>query len=202
MIIAYDIDGIYADFNEGYYHLMVGLTGKNLFPKWPFVIPTWNWPEHYGYTKEEVSNAWDRIAESDDFWLRLKPYDGVASYVKRAQAEAYEYGHEVYYITSRIGKQVKAQTELWLQQVCEVDAPTVLISSQKGECCHALKVDWYIDDKNENVADVIVKSPKTNVALFKQPWNSVSAIDLLLPQASDLTIVNNLDEFGDKLYGK
>ncbi len=78
--------------------------------------------------------------------------------------------NEFYFITSRVGMFVKSQTERWLKKHV---APglTVLISSEKGALCKALKLDYYVDDRAENIIDVQRTSPSTRAYLTDQPWN-------------------------------
>ena len=53
MRIGFDVDGVLADFNKRFIERVIAITGRDLFPPRPFDIPTWNYPEHYGYTAEE-----------------------------------------------------------------------------------------------------------------------------------------------------
>lgn len=184
-IIGVDIDGVLAQFNESYIDLVIKVTGKDLFPPRPFAITTWNYPEAYGYSNEEVSAVWKAIIASRDFWRKLQPYDDAKSFLR----QLWQRDQEVYFITSRVGDHVREQTEFWLKHMGFYH-PTVLISSEKGECCHALKVDFYIDDKNENCVDVAMKSPITYGYMLARPWNA--------PQVAagiDIPRIDNLDDF-------
>lgn len=166
MIVGLDVDGILADFNASFVRRIIAVTGRNLFPAWPFEITTWDYPETYGYTKAETSKVWDNIRADHGFWASLEVLPGAASLVYVLQDNP-----NVYFITSRPGLTAKSQTEFWLRSCLNRINPTVMISSDKGASALALDLDVYIDDKNENCLDVQVSSPDTDVFMLAQPWN-------------------------------
>lgn len=170
MRIGIDLDGVVADFNRDFMDLMVFVTDRDQFgtPRPP--ITCWNYPvDQFGYTKAEFSFAWQQVERSDHFWRQLAAYDGALAVLAQLDALA-DAGHDIYYITSRPGKQAKLQTEGWLN-ARGVDWPTVLISSAKGACAKALNLDLYIDDKTENCQDVREQAPTCQVLMATQPWN-------------------------------
>jgi 5'(3')-deoxyribonucleotidase len=170
MIIGFDLDGVAADFNSAMINKVIEVTGKDLFPPRPFDIPTWDYPQHYGYTNEECSAVWSEIKRDDGFWSGLNAYPAAVQ-ILRWLSKLVEYGQaDVYFVTSRPGTSAKAQTEMWLG-ARGVDSPTVLISSDKGGVAKALKLDFYVDDKTENCVDVATASPKTKTYMLAQPWN-------------------------------
>lgn len=170
MRIGFDIDGVLADFCTAYETLIVKQTKRNDFPKWtrdegPV---TWNWPEHFGYSKEEVGAAWKHIKNSHLFWHDLE-----------ALPEAYHFYewlldkgplHELYFVTARPGLMVKAQTEQWFKRYFN-EFVTVLISDQKGAIANALSLDYYVDDKLENIESVQLLSPGTQAFLIDRAYN-------------------------------
>lgn len=185
MVVGIDLDGVVADFNSAYINLVKRITGEDLFPA-GYVkddILTWSYPETFGYTKAQISGVWDWIAQDDEFWFNLKPLEGAEEFLTWLHYEEMFKPLDVYFITSRVGHCVKSQSEEWLVQHGWGGSfsPTVLISSEKGECCHALKIDHYLDDKNENLADVLTKAPKTVPYLLNRPWNSAEAVFALAP---------------------
>lgn len=168
MILGIDCDGVLADFNSAFINRVVHVTGKDLFPPRPFDIPTWNYPEAYGYTKEEVSAVWEDIKADHYFWSSLPAYPGTLEALSSLEHRQYG-GDEIYFVTARPGIDAKGQTERWLQ--CNgFYKPTVLISSAKGMCAQALKMDRYLDDRWENVVDV-AKTPETYAYMMARPWN-------------------------------
>lgn len=166
LIVGVDVDGVLANFNESFIDLVIELTGRDLFPKRPFEIPTWNYPEHYGYTEAEMSTVWGAIEQSPRFWKSLPAYGDTIHAVKYLR-ELYALGADLYFVTSRPGKTAKIQTEEWLR--AWFLPTTVLISSAKGLCSRALKFDAYIDDRWENAMDVATTGAKS--VLIDRPWN-------------------------------
>lgn len=167
MIIGVDVDGVLADFNRDYIEKVIDLSGRDLFPARPFDIPCWSYPEHYGYTRREVSEVWTQIKLSANFWVNLQGYPSTEGFLEFL--DSLDGNNDIYFVTSRVGIRVKHQTETWLYEH-GFNKPTVLISSEKGLCANALKMDYYIDDKNENVRDVVEVSG-ADCFMLAQPWN-------------------------------
>jgi 5'(3')-deoxyribonucleotidase len=170
MRIGVDIDGVLADFNSAFIHRVTEVTNKDLFPVRPFDIPTWNYPQHYGYTEAEVSAVWEDIKADPNFWYDLVEYPQTQEALGVLKSMESFSAAEVYFITARPGTEVKYQTEGWLLET-GFACPTVLISSAKGLCARALNLTHYIDDRWENVVDVRNYNPNTQVFLLTQPWN-------------------------------
>lgn len=170
MIIGVDLDGVVADFNAAFVKKMIAVTGKDLFPARPWEPSVWDYPQHYGYTNREVSAVWEAIKVDGAFWSQLPDYQTTPVDLLELEAREIVQGDDIYFITSRVGSSAKWQSERWLKHRM-IKNPTVLISSQKGMCAAALKLDCYIDDKIENVLDVVARSPRTQVFLFSRAWN-------------------------------
>lgn len=181
MRIGFDVDGVLADFNAGLIERAIQVTGEDKFPPRPFAIPTWNYPQHYGYSAEQVSAVWEAIKGSETFWASLPSYDWTMAVLDKLVTLRHD-GHDVYFITARPGCYAKLQTEDWLERY-GFEGPTVLITAAKGSAAITLDLDTYIDDKPENIQDVAevlnntrfvrkqeVDSPA--VYLLNQPWNT------------------------------
>ena len=177
MRIGFDVDGCLADFSSSFIPQVVKTTGRDLFPLRPFDIPCWHYPEHYGYTRKETSAAWEAVKASTTFWRQLSAYPETPDVMSRI-IRLPKQGHEVYFITARVGQQVKAQTEGWLREfIC---CPTVLISDEKKMCARALRLDYYLDDRLENAEDVASWSLSyaedgfrpCRTFLLDRPWNT------------------------------
>jgi 5'(3')-deoxyribonucleotidase len=177
MIIGLDIDGVLADFNTTFIQRIIDVTGKDLFPPWPFDIPVWHYPQHFGYTEEELDfvngPVWKSVKEDAGFWFSLKAYPGAPEFLSRLDPEF----HDFYFLTQRAGVAAKAQTESWLEyhhyglKSNQFAFPTVLLTADKGACAKALKLDLYIDDKDENCLAVNHESPKTRCIMMARSWN-------------------------------
>jgi uncharacterized HAD superfamily protein len=171
--VGFDIDGVLADFNTPFIALMIRLTGRDTFPTRPFDIPTWLYPQVYGYSDAEVARAFAYIAKDPTFWTTLPGYPETAEILDQI-GELVRCGHDVYFITNRPGATAKRQTERWLAAQTngrELPIYTVLISDDKAACAKALKLDFYIDDKWEN-ATAVGRTAGTASFLLTRPWNA------------------------------
>lgn len=183
MRIGFDVDGILAEFEQGYAELIMKVTGKDLFgepkPWWPHGDPpVWYWTQHFGYTQSEDNACWTVIKNDKYFWEGLPSLPGVGAFL-RCKA-LYSGEHEIYFVTNRLGIDPKGQTERWLQRALMLNNPTVLVSEEKGAACKALHLDCYIDDKKENVIDAFVNgrwvekggAKQTRVYRLKRAYNA------------------------------
>lgn len=185
--IGVDVDGVLADFNTSFIERVIKVTRIDRFGK-GFIPTTWNYPESVGYSPEDVAAVWEDIERDPYFWRNLPAYAHTAqvlTYLSHLQ----HIGHDVYFITARPGVVAKKQTEEWLQYKCRMQylaapSPTVLISRDKGGCADVLKLDIYVDDRVENVFDVLAMAqgndpPHAVVFMFRQPWNAEREQDIL-----------------------
>lgn len=174
MSLGVDVDGVLGDFFEVYERLAIELSGRDLFgdKAYPAQLPQcWNWPESFGYTDQEMSAVWDHIKSDPGFWLTENLLPGGQELI----TELCKVDDQVYFITDRPGVNPQLQTAIWLHHNGYM-LPSVVISSgskgpTKGDCCKLLKVSRYVDDKAENILDVLEKSPDTKAFLLAYPYN-------------------------------
>jgi hypothetical protein len=161
------MDGVLASFVHGYERVIKEVSGRDLFPAVP--PPTWDWPQYYGYSGEEVSKAWDAIKSSTSFWRTLPPVNGAVEFLERLN----HLPHEIYFITDRTGTQVQWQTSSWLSHY-GFALPSVIVTPKhgvKGKIAHALKLDLFIDDKPMNIG-AIQQSSKAVAVLMRKSYNA------------------------------
>lgn len=165
--IGFDIDGVLANFVQGYEDLIIEITQKNLFPEHRPLPPVWDWPQYYGYTNEEIREVWKQIDEHPFFWSRL----GVLSGARHLPLVA-NGSHDVYFITHRTrGLDVKRQTERWLL-AHGVVTPTVLLAEEsKGGIVAGLGLDYFIEDRLDNAVEISQTAPDCQVFLLDCPYN-------------------------------
>lgn len=170
MRLGIDIDGVLADWNHAFITLLVKTSGRDLFPPRPFPITMWHYPALYQYTPREITTAWSNIHHSGNFWESLPGYPETRHVATALQARETLRRDDLYFITARPGLHAKVQTESWLMKQ-GIFKPTVLLSERKGHCALALDLDAYIDDRLENIRDVVWASPGTRAFLLTRDWN-------------------------------
>lgn len=190
MRLAFDIDGVFADFSTAYANLLIEVDGKDRLPEgWrnnpELHTPVWYWERHYGYSKEVEKNVWENhILKSKDFWYELEALPGAGETIHHIN-KLVQRGHDVYFLTHRMGLKAKRQTEDWLNFIYDdagnlrgMDNPTVLLSSDKTPILGALGINFYIDDKAETIVEasklVDVTDPnKFQLFVKDAPYNRV-----------------------------
>lgn len=189
MRVGIDIDGVVADFNNGYRDLVHKLTDFRM-PEVSATFPhTWDYDKALGMDPKDISACWNFIRASDDFWLNLAPLEGAMSLLDGLSWLPKK--HDMYFITSRPGRTSKDQTERWLKKYgFEGQFPTVLISSRKGTAAAALNLTHYIDDRDRNCEDVVRESPTTKTFLLAAAYNQ---------PVEGTTRIQTLTEFSDVL---
>jgi hypothetical protein len=167
MRLGFDLDGVFAGFERGFAPLFPHLAMPVDSPDFP---PVWHYPQHYGATPQEVTRAWDQIKTSERFWRDLPPLKSNTTAELRLLNELRRRGHDIYFVTHRVGKRAKEQTEQWL-----IDqgfyCPTVLMTGEKGLATLLLKLHAYIDDKPSNIEDVLNVGQCRRVYIMDRPYN-------------------------------
>lgn len=161
MKIGYDLDGVLANFTDRYADYLTKRTGV-VFPLASRAWPTaWHWDRvalrEAGLSDEASTEAihwtWEAIKGSSSFWEGLTPLpDAFETLNKLATLRVA--GHDVYFITSRVGTYAKKQSENWLRWHGYEGVPTVLLSEDKGSLAAGLTLDAFVDDRVENIVDV------------------------------------------------
>lgn len=191
MRIGFDVDGVLADFNTSFIERCIEVTGKDLFPPRPFEIPTWHYPQLYGYTEAEMDfvngPVWGSVKSDPTFWRFLPGYDWTPE-VLDALRGLQNNGHDIYFVTDRAGVNPKRQTEDFLRAL-GFHFPTVLISGKKALVAEALRLDLYVDDRFENAVSVGQGVPACKTFLLNRPWNA------LMPSQSCTRIDSPLEVF-------
>lgn len=168
MQLGFDIDGVFADWNGAFYRALSIETGKSLNP----TFESWNWDLAAGYTQEEINRTWkSHILDSPTFWRKLKLLPGtleVGRQLNRLEKE----GNGLYFITARRGYKPRVQTEEWLYKELGIDYPAVIVSASKTPILRSLGIEFFIDDKLENMLDFAPKGEyKQHLYLLDAPYN-------------------------------
>ena len=179
-VICIDVDGVLADFVLGFRVLANALYNAPIYTtkeqsKWAFE----------DLTRAQETSIWNKIKLSSTFWTTLIPLATTQELIKLQLLERLE---NLYFITNRPGYKAKHQTEEWL---CTqgFKNPTVIQqpSGEKGEIVKALKATYMIDDKPENIENILMKSPTTRTYILTQLYN--------LTHRTDAIRINTLTEF-------
>ncbi len=152
MIVMFDVDGVLADFHQGYDDLCRKLKKPVLGPDAP-----WD-------TKWDT-DVWREIKTSNVWWTELPSIPDSSAFFRIATLNS-----EVYFVTARPGIDVKRQTERWLTWH-GIENPTVILSSRKGEIAAALGANFSIEDKAGNAVYISYQSPATRSYLVDRPYN-------------------------------
>jgi len=164
-IIGVDIDGVLADFTGTARKLC-----KNLFngrPDDSSIQTGWGF-DSLGISKDEENLMWKAIDSIPNWWMTLE---------KLPQTYMLEQligeGHRVIFITNRkdgAGVPVDLQSAIWLKEKHRLRHANVVLSDDKGPVAKGLKLDYYIDDRDKNVLEVLQAAPNCKTFMCRWPW--------------------------------
>jgi uncharacterized HAD superfamily protein len=161
--IVFDVDGVLADFIQGFTNLANGLYGTPVITT--AMQPTWD--GYPGMNGLQIDGTWDVIKKKDwTFWYNLHPL--VSNEVFQRINDLSD-DNQVYFVTARIGREAKQQTEGWLHKHGIV-YPTVIISPNKGEACQLVKATHAIEDKAGNAIAIQYMSSARSY-IIDRPYN-------------------------------
>jgi len=189
MRVVLDVDGVLADFILGFTTLANRMFGSPVYT----TLEQRVWDSFDGLTDAQHARVWEAATQSPTFWEELPPIASPAEFARLAAAAA---AHDLYFVTSRIGLGVKAQTEAWLRRV-GLSTPTVILSDAKGEVAKAVRADALLDDKAGNAVFTQYYSRGTAVYLIDRPYNRFDPAIL----GSKIIRVRTLREFLDRIDG-
>jgi len=170
--VGIDLDGVLAQFDAPALELMrqIQPTGIADVVFDDITHPdTWGWPAKYGVTPATSREFWKRVCTSDTaFWNRLPVTSEVDMSLKRLLDGP---DIQTYYVTSRPFAAIAA-TQSWLDRFGFKGTLIVVKSGTKGHVVNALGLHALIDDKMENLTDVLESCKRSCVPiLLSKPWN-------------------------------
>lgn len=186
--LGLDLDGVVFDFNTHFVNL-----ARTTYPDLMCPTPNNEWPTEWDYldrylARWQVNKLWKHIChQSDDFWYTCPRYTWSEDIINYAHSVA----DQLYFITSRQGRDVQFQTVSALKDVAPHDEhyggviPTPNADA-KIPIIKALSLTHYVDDKKETVRNVLEQCPTTNVAVWDQPWNRDWPLPNRLKNVEDL----------------
>ena len=193
--IAFDLDGVLADFAAGY-----GRVAARLFPEGsssgalrqsprdrPATGPIPAAPAGRGGRDADPEAAppsgrlarrhhdavWKAIRSTPGFWLTLDPIEPGA--VERIHERAVTGRWEVFFVTGRpaiVGDTVQRQTQRWLVAQGFM-LPSVIVDTgqagSRGRLAAALELDFLVDDTVRHCVDVLSESSATPLLVDREP---------------------------------
>lgn len=178
--IAFDLDGVLADFGAAY-----GRVADSLFPEARGRLTAADGSESREDRRRDVpsdapgdapadqpvparerrssarrrNRVWKAIRSTPDFWLTLDPID--PDVVRRLHERAVDGRWELFFVTQRpatAGDTVQRQTQRWLAEQ-GFELPSVIVhEASRGALAAALELDALVDDTVEHCVDVISQS--------------------------------------------
>lgn len=162
--IGLDLDGVFVNFNDAYCGELMAVEPLPVVP--PF--DRWCWDQHY-FTADALART-DHLWTNDMFWYSMKPLPTVTTRALQLLTHLNE-DHQLYFITSRPSC-VRDASRMWVESRLGVRNPTVLISHCKEYVAHGLDLDVMIEDKFDNLLDILrLRGHNTKCLLVDQPWN-------------------------------
>ena|SRR6266566_2406079 len=178
MIVAFDIDGVIADFHEFFNQCI-----NERFPE--KAIPKGYRPTDWWYTEvlkpAEIKPALEQFQSMTNPWLDMEELPGAGQLRQHLATFAFR-GIDVYYVTSRMksnGGTTLSQTRTWLRRHGLTMANTSLIvvgsMKEKQKVYEACGISMSIDDNIESVQGA-VSLHKHTACLLDQKWNKQSTL--------------------------
>ena len=180
-----DIDGVLADWTGAYMHLAeVYYPGcsQGYHPTKQIEFASYNgvslWDER----------VWDLLMKTDWWWTSLAPLVGQDVFHRIARMSR---TYDVYFITNARHDTISPveQRATWLRTY-GIPHPSVICTPLKGRICDALKLDYALEDRLENVQE-IHKSSSTDAFLLDRPYNQSN--DSILFRRRVKTVMEFLD---------
>lgn len=179
--LGIDVDGVVANFVEGFYKL-----GHELFDIQKSG-PQATWDFEDVFTREQYNLLWEHLKAQKDWWQSLRPLPGTSK-LRGLPSRV-----EPIFITSRVptrGHSTHDQTCAWLRQHFYISYPSVIVVDRPAEkvaLCKNLGIDNFIDDKRSTIEDMHKAGLRSYAQLA--PYNSGE------PFPEGVIPVENLNEF-------
>lgn len=173
-------DGVVANFSRAFEQLLIELHG-NKFPEKHWQPTDWDYTES-GYSKEEMSAAWEALHKIDRFWEAVPSYlDSIEAILNFFKDPAIFQDVEVFYVTKRAyssGGSIMKQTTNWLvaKRVFWPNCSVISVPDgyNKPDIYKALGIHFSIDDYYENLPKrkiTLVDGKIHQAYLLERSWN-------------------------------
>lgn len=176
MKIGIDVDGVLANFCEGFQEVGRKLFGKDKFPQ-GYVPHDWNWTDII--TKDEERLMWQELLKTSDFWTSLEPIEANVIALREFLL-VFGDKHDVWFVTARAasgGPTQASQTSEWLERQFGYEANsqhrgviTVPKSDLKRQVLEGVGITYMIDDHGPTI-ESLDSLPQMNAYLLDAKWN-------------------------------
>lgn len=159
--VAFDIDGVLADFRTAFQQAATeaGL-GNHAVEASPTADPL---------SSRDIKAIWDHVKRSPNWWTHLQPYE--PGQLARLYELARRWKWEVVFMTRRpstAGDPVQFQTQWWIEQQGFYYPAVVTVPGSRGELANALRLDVIVDDQLLNCVDVVGGSTAKALLLLRE----------------------------------
>lgn len=165
--VGFDLDGVIADWVQGYTKYSNKRNGTPVLKTETDNIPEFSMYPWY-QPKEEFVDTFMEWVKTPGAFVRIPDVS-----IKNTKAAYHTNRNFVTtYITARAPpiSDVYDQTRAWLDR--RGLTGRLFVSNNKGRLCSDLGIDYYIDDKPENLLDIEQQSPRTNPVLMRRTYQS------------------------------
>ena len=173
--IAFDLDGVLADFAGAYERI-----AQRLFPaappdtdaapdeREPSAAPPPGAAPRLSHRRQHA--VWKSIRSTPDFWTTLEPIDPEA--IPRLAERASRLGWDTFFVTQRpatAGAAVQRQTQRWLVEQGFALPSVITHAGSRGRLAAALELDFLVDDTLQHCVDAVSESAATPILVDADP---------------------------------
>jgi 5'(3')-deoxyribonucleotidase len=181
MRLGIDLDGVVADFNEGWMRLYNDDFGTDLVPE---MVRTWDVFLDLTHFKSSAAFwKWARNDRGPGLFRNLPLFPGALESLNRLSRN-----HSIVIITTK-PRWANAETFAW---IADNNIPTreVHITGRKWE----VDCDVYLDDGPHNLEALVLERPDRTTCRFVRPWNQN------VPGAVDVDTWDTFEALVDKQF--
>lgn len=198
--VGVDLDGVCANFTKKFSQFCNEIYGAKCYiVEDNSSLKDWHWHHWYPIKEIEVQHVWEEIKKTRDFWTSLE-------LLNRGQWEYFidkigkSNNINVYFITTReetIGMTATKQSALWLE-MNKWTQPFVIKTKMKEKFIEDLNIEFFIDDKAENLIDIKTYNPNCRIYAQDVPHNKA----LLDKSKLEYKRVSGLRQFADDILAE
>ena len=169
MRVAFDLDGVLADFAGAYRTIADRLRpgrGPTVLALQPPAVAA---SEHDRSSARLGRRVWREIRSTENFWQTLDPLE--ADMVRRLHEESVSSHWETFFVTQRpatTGDTVQLQTQRWLVEQGFALPAVIVHGGPRGKLAAALELDILVDDTIEHCVGAIEESDARPILVCRE----------------------------------